>query len=242
MTPSHLFKLDSFLDCLEDDQADLLWDTIESLEESEEALTESGPQVFQLSGFGQPSDGVGKARARMHWQCWCAAHRSLKAPETSKHPGQVTILEFEPMVDRQHPLSFVSPASSSPQTPGGSDSDRTETDSVATIATTDPDSGETEFSQAQTIMKGAKAERGGLDGMPYVPTVEQIRESTVSTSKPIKALSRLRQKAGERTDKRPRPRRAPEQGGGPGMPPPHIASGEDAVLDMFGILTQINEQ
>lgn len=238
MSPSYLFKLDSFLDCLEDDQADLLWDTIESLEETEDALTESGPQVFQLSGFGQPSDGLGKARARMHWQCWCAAHRSLKAPANSKNPGPVTILEFEPMVDREHPLSFVSPSHSNPQTPGGSDSDQT----APSIATLDPDSGEMEWSQAQTIMKTSKSERGGLDGMPYIPTVDQIRESTVSTSKPIKALSRLRQKAGERTDKRRRPRRAPEDGAGPGMPPPHMASGEDAVLDMFGILTQINEQ
>lgn len=237
MTPKHLFQLDSFLDCLEDDQADVLWDTVESLEEKEEQLVESGPQVFQLTGFGQAGPGHGHAKPRMHWRCWCAAHRSLKSKATGGESGPVTILEFEPMIDHQHPLMTADRNDEgSTDTPGDSES------TTGSICTVDSD-GTTKFSTAHSVMP--KKERGGLDGMPYVPTIEQIQESTIPTSKPIKALSRLRQKAGESPDKRRRPRRGAEAGAGPGMPStttPHIASGEDAMLDMFGILNQVNEQ
>lgn len=235
MSPKYLFSLPSFLDCLEDDQADALWDNMESLEENEEDLVESGPQVFQLSGFGSPGPGTGKARARKHWQCWCAAHRSLRASEKG---ARVTILEFEPLVDTVNPLSTTSP-------PGTPDEEEPEGElrETGSIATVDSD-GTTKFSAAHSLMN-SKREKGGLDGMPYIPTVEQIQESTVSTSKPIKALSRLRRKGGAQSEKRPRPRRGPGAGGGPAMPqttPTSMASGEDATLNMFGILTQVNEQ
>ncbi|CAO1630767.1 unnamed protein product [Parajaminaea phylloscopi] len=237
MSPKFLFGLVSFLDCLEDDQADALWDNIETLEEKEEELVESGPQVFQLSGFGQPGPGTGKAKARMHWQCWCAAHRSLKA-STDGRP--VTILEFEPVYDVTNPLITASPPGSPIEENAAADSQSTASSSIATI---DSD-GTTKWSAAHSIMS-TKREKGGLDGMPYIPTVEQIQESTIATSKPIKALSRLRRKAGERVEKRQRPRRGAGSGGGPAMPQTSAGAttaGEDATLDMFGILTQINEQ
>lgn len=234
MSPKYLFQLSSFLDCFEDDQADKLWDNIESLEEKEEELVESGPQIFQLSGFGQPGPGNGKAEARMHWQCWCAAHRSLSA---SNKATSVTILEFEPLYDTIHPLLTVSSPGSPVEEHGASDAH-----STGSIATIDSD-GTSKWSAAHPILTG-KREKGGLDGMPYIPTVKQVQESTVSTSKPIKALSRLRRKAEERSEKRRRPRRAPGCGG-PAIPQPSASAniaGEDITLDMFSILTQINEQ
>ncbi|CAO1636867.1 unnamed protein product [Sympodiomycopsis kandeliae] len=232
-TPNHLFRLESFLDCLEEDQADILWDAIESLEENETDLVEAGPHVFQLSGFGQPSHGIGKARARMHWHCWCAAHRTFKGPAGA---GATTILEFEPVRDTRFPLMSQTPM----PTPADELSEDQATDSCrkkeGTVTTIDPETGETKVSKMPETMNG----HGGLDGMPYVPTLEQLEESTKSTSKPIKALSRLRQKAGEGTTKRSRPRK---QGGnaGPGLDSGD-GSSDDSMLDMFGILTQINEQ
>lgn len=240
MSPSYLFKLESFLDCLEEDQADALWDAIESLEDKEEDLAEAGPHVFQLTGFGQPGAGTGRAKPRMHWRCWCAAHRSLRGPEGQ---GAVTVLEFEPLDDTRFPLRASTPVST-PSTDwdeasrGFSDLSvsNDSQQSRGTVTTIDPDTGDTKVTDAHSEIQV----RGGLEGMPYVPTQEQLEESTKSTSKPIKALSRLRQKDGEGPQKRARPRR---QGGAAG---PGLASGrsttEDGTLDMFGILAQINEQ
>lgn len=244
LSPSYLFSLPTFLDCLEEDQADVLWDALESLDDREDELLESGPHVFQISGFGQPGPGIGKARARMHWQCWCAAHRSLKGANADSSKGHMTILEFEPMHDIRFPLM----THSAPSSPAH---EQTEEEAMTPPVSGKPQSGYTVFTDNSesgesvdtklSMQFGSSATiRGGLDGMPYVPTVEQLRESTTSTSKPIKALSRMRRKNGEQSEKRARPRRT---GGaaGPGLGGSHTA-GEDAMLDMFGILTQINEQ
>lgn len=244
LTPQHLFSLKCFLDCLDEDQADVLWDAIESLEDREDELLETGPHVFQLSGYGgQVGSGRGKAVPRMQWSCWCAAHRMIRK-ESDK--GSVTILEFEPVKDLRCPLATESPT----PTPA---EEKTEAESMAS---TDNEGSGTEASKKELVARIASldvngemvtsvARRGpigGLEGMPYVPTVEQLEESTKSTSKPIKALSRLRQKEGGTGGKRVRPRRT---GGaaGPGMPGATTSTtGDDAMLDMFGILGQINEQ
>lgn len=237
MSPSHLFRLESFLDCLEEDQADVLWDAMESLEDTEEDLTEAGPHVFQLSGFGQSAgNGTGRARPRMHWHCWCAAHRSL---QTAEGQGATTILEFEPVKDTRFPLMAPTPLPTPSEERSDSGLAPTDVDehktSRGTITTIDPETGDTKVTDAMANL----TVRGGLDGMPYVPTLEQLEESTKSGSKPIKALSRLRQKAGEGSQKRARPRK---QGGAAGPGLDHAGPSDDAMLDMFGILAQVNEQ
>jgi light-regulated signal transduction histidine kinase (bacteriophytochrome)/CheY-like chemotaxis protein len=245
LSPSYLFSLTSFLDCLDDDQADVLWDNIEALEESEQDLTESGPHVFKLSGWGQPGPGRGKARARKNWDCWCALHQVPgKVPEgednsNPKFQIPLTVLEFELIHDLVNPIQSSTPPLS-PDEAGGDDTTSKQLSAggstpAASVTTVDSD-GTTKVTSAVTI---SSKSRGGLDGMPYIPTIEQFVESTQSSSKPIKAFQRVRRQRGETQGKRARPRRQPDSA--PGFGTPHDPSSGDN-LDMFEILSQVNEQ
>lgn len=102
------------------------------------------------------------------------------------------------------------------------------------VTTVDSD-GTTKVSAA-AVANVAKV-KGGLEGMPYVPTPEQFVESTQSSSKPLKALQRLRGSDISGRAKRPRPRRRAEAHS------KHQEADEGSdMLDMFGILSQVNEQ
>lgn len=247
LSPPYLFSQDSFLDCLDEDQADILWDNIEALDESEVDLSESGPHVFRLSGWGQPGPGRGKARARRHWDCWCALHRVQSVPTDAdvdsdpKWKKPLTILEFELVNDVENPLDARTPPASPSENGAGAPNTSAMGSSTAgsspppSISTVDSD-GTTKVTSAVTISSKA---RGGLEGMPYIPTPEQFVESTQSSSRPIKALQRLRRQDGTAKTKRTRAKR---QQNAPGFGIPLDPSGGADTLDMFGILSQVNEQ
>lgn len=246
LSPAYLFSLDSFLDCLDDDQADTLWDNIEALEEADQDLTEAGPHVFKLSGWGQPGPGKGKARARRHWDCWCAIHRIRGVPQGSedstdeKYSRPLTIMEFELINDAVNPLEArtppVSPAEGVESSTNSHDNSTIGTSPPPSITTIDSD-GTTKVTSAVTI---SSRSRGGLEGMPYIPTPEQFVESTQSSSKPIKAFQRSRRQRDDATGgKRPRPRKRRDAAPGFGVAP---EPGSAETLDMFEILSQVNEQ
>lgn len=243
MTPSYLFSISSFFDCLDEDQADILWDSVETLDENDQDLTEGGPHVFQLSGWGEPVTEEAGPIKRKKWSCWCAAHKPQSRVDTSgKRP--LIVLEFEPVFDTSHPLSTLS----APGTPeesemeletgtglegdqqevingksNGSGSANTNStlrdmsknhnpyfsaapttaSSTASVSTeTDSQFGST--SAAQSLMQAAltpggsvsssfrKKPKGGVQGEPYQPTAEEFAESTTVSSKPLKALARMR--------------------------------------------------
>ena len=243
--------MDTFLDCLDDDQADLLWDNIEALDDSDKELSESGPHVFKLAGWGQPGPGRGKARARRHWECWCAIHRVHSVPqdidegdkENPKWKIPLTVLEFELINDVENPLQQPTPATTPDETTtpmpdsiarkGSSTMGNSPVPSVSTLES----DGTTKITSAITL--SGKTARGGLEGMPYIPTPEQFVESTQSSSKPITALDRLRRQGEGSKVRRQRPKR--QDKGGPGFQKSSDSANGD-TLDMFGILSQVNEQ
>ncbi|CEH19422.1 phytochrome-like protein [Ceraceosorus bombacis] len=301
LAPAFLFKTASFLDCLEDDEADRLWDTIEALDQTEQELTESGPVVIQLSGWGQPGPGTGRARARRHWECWCAVHQpKLNATPQGRRP--LTILEFELINDAHNPLyhpteppavpvdehncelrqkaqvsvlgqgtqssasggasasgtavqqttgldakeslsgqlarlSIQAGASPGSGTEGASTRSTSPRPSLGTSSKSDDTARPSNSSSVTLSARGL----GGLEGEPYEPSHEQWLESTQSTSRPLRSLTRTQDKSGEGNGRRrPRPKKA-TAGGGPGLGSGRRDSGSQ-MLDMFGILSQVNEQ
>ncbi|KAG9077069.1 Light-sensor Protein kinase [Ceratobasidium sp. UAMH 11750] len=102
LTPKYLFSLDCFTQTLPDSQADILWDNVQFLHDPEldaNDTADDSPQVFLLSGWGEPGSGLrdggyytqgafGPAPSssaggqRREWTCWCAAHR----PKQSQKP------------------------------------------------------------------------------------------------------------------------------------------------------------
>ncbi len=109
LSPSYLFSLPTFLDVLDEDQADLLWDNIDSLDQSSQDLAESGPTVFQLRGYDMASydERIKQGAQRKLWSTWCGAH----IPDRRKDgEGELTvILEFELVDDAKNPISTFSP-------------------------------------------------------------------------------------------------------------------------------------
>ncbi|THH10468.1 hypothetical protein EW145_g1296 [Phellinidium pouzarii] len=122
LSPQYLFGLECFTQTLPDSQADLLWDNVQFLNDSEyesESETNDNPQVFLLSGWGEPGSVLSedeeeqvKGSDRRFWTCWCAAHRppmhtlpvtkDLKGNSTYSY--SIIILEFELERDLYNPL------------------------------------------------------------------------------------------------------------------------------------------
>ncbi|KAL9113895.1 MAG: hypothetical protein Q9227_002029 [Pyrenula ochraceoflavens] len=94
-TPEQLFKLDSFLDILTDEQADNLLDHLDFIRDEEAAAPEvNGPEVFMLS--------IRAPRKRTQ-KLWCAMHINASQPD-------LIICEFELEDDVANPLVPVSEA------------------------------------------------------------------------------------------------------------------------------------
>ncbi|KAL5520100.1 hypothetical protein ACEPAG_1760 [Sanghuangporus baumii] len=124
LSPQYLFGLECFTQTLPDTQADLLWDNVQFLNDSEfsegEQENNDNPQVFLLSGWGEPGSApsdedeeLEREGDRRFWTCWCAAHRppsrhkSQNNSEASKarpFDRSIIILEFELERDLYNPL------------------------------------------------------------------------------------------------------------------------------------------
>lgn len=238
LPPAYLFSLDSLLDCFSDEEADTLWDNIEMLDDTEEDFTETGPHVFQLSGRSLKNKG----RSERNWKSWCAAHRAPHGAQNGDVQGEptikapTTILEFELVRDDVNPIFCVSPPTTPLDESGNSSSSLSAKTShgaspPASVTTVDSD-GTTKISTPITLPSKVK---GGLEGMPYVPTPEQFIESTQSSSKPLKALQRLKGQKASGQPRRERPNRRASR-----KDESIVDTGE--TLDIVGILSQVNEQ
>ncbi|PWZ01963.1 hypothetical protein BCV70DRAFT_53916 [Testicularia cyperi] len=222
----YLFSLPTLLDILDDDQAELLWDNIDSLDQSSEDLAESGPSVFQLRGYdmAEYDERISRGKTRTLWHMWCAAH----IPDRRNDPeGELTvILEFELVDDRINPISVLSP----PPSPSVDDVSGTASLShspPASVSTVDSDG-----TVSSTVRKSAP--RSSAQAGKFQPSSDDVRESTEAIHRPLKALQRMRRN-GEMKQQRSsrRPGVLPSTGGG---------DGTGGMLDMFGILSQVNEQ
>jgi len=122
LSPKYLFRLDCFTRILTTEQEDILRDNIEYLPDTESgkgSVEEEGPQVFLLSGYGEPGSADTEeddtdsdvASRRREWTCWVTAHRPKQKPWEKTHdrgrpvpaPGLI-ILEFELERDPYNPL------------------------------------------------------------------------------------------------------------------------------------------
>lgn len=338
LSPTHLFSIPSFFDCFEEDQADLLWDSVETLDENDQDLTEGGPHVFQIAGLGEPvlegaKDSLGLPLKRKIWSCWCAAHKPQSRVDTSgKRP--LIVLEFEPVTDVSNPLSTISPpgtpesemesdvspdsADNKPRANGTNNGSNSTSNTNSTLrdnsknhnpyfsappsssagtatmtssestdnSTNDPDPAAGD-ALALARVRGGKKPKGGLQGEPYQPTAEEFAESTTVSSRPLKALARMRKErttTGRRAgssaapqpevgsksqssplNSAPRNRRRRPNATGPELDEDGLGTGPKgekydygssdpfagfgsasfsagASLDMFGVLSQANEQ
>lgn len=188
-----MFSLDCFTQTLPDSQADLLWDNVQFLHDSEyetESEINDSPQVFLLSGWGEPGsvvsdeeDGVDNPDGRRYWTCWCAAHRPPYKPgegntENKLRPKNLIVLEFELERDIYNPLyppfshEVMSAASTesnrSSQSPGvGSGSSTTTSFSRGSGSTTEMGATPYNGLSAETYVDGTPdttSEPGGSNG------------------------------------------------------------------------------
>jgi hypothetical protein len=121
LSPRYLFRLQCFTHILPRSQDHALRDNIDYLPDPElegDQTSEEGPQVFLLSGYGEPgsddSDEVPTERTvnrRREWTCWVAAHRPSQKlwNRMDKHgqpipPPNLVVLEFELERDIYNPL------------------------------------------------------------------------------------------------------------------------------------------
>ena len=136
LSPRYLFRLDCFTRILTNEQEDVLRDNIEYLPDAGEgkgSVEEEGPQVFLLSGFGEPGSDddeeddmtTESAGRRREWTCWIAAHRPKQSTWDKKDeqgqpiaPPELIVLEFELERDVYNPLmQTYEPALSGGDTP-----------------------------------------------------------------------------------------------------------------------------
>ncbi len=121
LSPRYLFRLQCFTHILPRSQDHALRDNIDYLPDpdvGEADNNEEGPQVFLLSGYGEPgsddSDEPPSERTlnrRREWTCWVAAHRpSQKSWDLQDEQGRqipppnIIVLEFELERDIYNPL------------------------------------------------------------------------------------------------------------------------------------------
>lgn len=139
LSPRYLFRLQCFTHILPKSQDDNLRDNIDYLVDPDRGssdLEDEGPQVFLLSGYGEPgsddSDAIPTSKTinrRREWTCWVAAHRPSqrhwkKVDERGRPiaPPSLVVLEFELERDIYNPLHPPLPteyaSTSGPESPG----------------------------------------------------------------------------------------------------------------------------
>ncbi|KAF9534532.1 hypothetical protein CPB83DRAFT_756080 [Crepidotus variabilis] len=243
LPPKYLFGLKCFTDTLPDDQIGILWDNIQFL--SEPAMRSEGeegsPHVFLLKGYGAPGSAIpneGESEdGKLVWTCWCAVHRAeVHSSVESVKPGPL-VMEFELQQDLHNPL-YPAVAASSTSGTASPASSMTESSTVSD----GPDwtlGGRRDLdlsgSEAPSIMPSSPGLEGDED---WIPSAEEIIESTTSFSKPLPALERLRRMT----------RGGPSHEATPGLssrrPDRHSrsAASTGGMMDIFAVMAQMNEQ
>ncbi|KAI0643021.1 hypothetical protein C8Q79DRAFT_202229 [Trametes meyenii] len=120
LSPSYLFGLECFTEILPDQQADVLFDNIQYLNDTALTAEEQAENlhVFMVSGWGEPGSArseelLSDPQSRRSWTCWCAAHRPQMTAPANIASGEISlegayqsiiILEFELEHDSFNPL------------------------------------------------------------------------------------------------------------------------------------------
>ncbi|KAF7322650.1 ATP-binding cassette transporter [Mycena chlorophos] len=258
LSPHYLFSLECFTDTFPEAQAGVIWDNLQFLSETAlDAQDEEGsPHVFLLTGWGAPGsarEGLTTAQGdKRVWTCWCAAHRPS---DPSGGASAMIIMEFELERDALNPLypplsEDVGQAGLT--TPGSVDSGSAPgTDGASTEKATSADGSSTTLTPGPNPTR-ANSSTETLGPTTFVPSAEDILESTTSRAKPLPALERLRRIArGERLPSSPSSAAVSDPLGAPQEPPSRRrrakrgTSGSAAgvgMMDVFAVMAQINEQ
>ncbi|PCH40363.1 hypothetical protein WOLCODRAFT_98767 [Wolfiporia cocos MD-104 SS10] len=295
LSPQYLFSLDCFSQTLPDQQADVLFDNIQYLNDTSLSAEEQAENlhVFMLSGWGElgtaSADSMSSdPQQRRSWSCWCAAHRpQMTAPANlaagadgnSTRSGtnyeNLIILEFELERDIFNPLypsassddgssyrsgvSSPSDGSNSATNSSGrtlvsssaSSEDRliTPADSTPSFINSDPSapsqytnsdpSAISSFTDASPTpsQESSGYSFGGSGTDEWMPSPEDILESTTSRAKPLLALERLRRTRKGFTDPPSLPGHTSLRRGGR-----RRGTGAVGMMDVFAVMAQINEQ
>ncbi|KAH8824835.1 hypothetical protein DL96DRAFT_1467371 [Flagelloscypha sp. PMI_526] len=276
LSPKYLFNLECFSDILPDSQANILWENVQFLSEATSDTSEDGPTVFLLSGYGEPDNDETSSisssstlndddQNRRPFTAWCAVHRPAASPyiTTEAAPpawhANMVILEFELEKDSINPLypppgSNATHASSSgsSSSSGGASSGNSSRSGSTLSASSSPHTALSPNSTNELAPRGdwqpaVPSSLQGLSGtQEWIPSPEDILESTTSMSKPLQALERLRRLAsgpgagsnpGSGTGRRGRRRMGSESIAGRAA-----AAGGVGMLDVFNVQEQINEQ
>ncbi|BEI82425.1 hypothetical protein CcaverHIS002_0302930 [Cutaneotrichosporon cavernicola] len=213
LSPQYLFGLPCFSDVLTDDQDDALRDIIESLPYSDGQVSEpaSGyevPQVFRLSGYGEPGSDDTRVEEmpglipshRREWTCWAAARRP-KMDSWIKYDDRgeqlpvpnLVMLELELERDNYNPLTqpldyFAEEDMQMPES----------AESVISRETGLYDRGfflrvacdirpRAVFPGAADSSNPRRRKRYGLKGLEEYPPVERVLDSTTNYAKPLRA-------------------------------------------------------
>ena len=310
LSPQYLFSLECFTQTLPDQQADVLLDNIQYLNDTSLSPEEQAENlhVFMVSGWGEPGSAPAEAatndtQRRRSWTCWCAAHRPQMTAPANMEPGSegsstsernIIILEFELERDTFNPLyppismddsssvySGVSSPSEGTSSSSNSASQSTTDSSGRTLVSSSSsqdqlaitpetsssglastpslvNSGPTDSSPRQDDSSPARSGTGGTSAFDssaeddWMPSPEDILESTTSRSKPLLALERLRRTRrilGDATTSgnafgQP-------SGAGAGQPREQLRRGASrrrrgtgavGMMDVFAVMAQINEQ
>ncbi|KAG5648399.1 hypothetical protein DXG03_004973 [Asterophora parasitica] len=231
LSPRYLFTLECLTDTLPESQADLLWDKIEYLSDNED---DGGPQVFLLSGWGAPGTETDSLDNRSSWTCWCAIHRPTISADPSSSTSDLIIMEFEWERDRLNPLYPDVPVARQgalSSSPSGAAS--MEVAAGMGLKSDDPSSAP----HLSSSDAGLEGETG------WIPSAEDIMESTTSYSKPLPALERLRRlrngDVSPTESTSPLLRRRSTRRARPTSVSENIGVG---MMDVFAVMSQINEQ
>ncbi|KAG5720669.1 Cyanobacterial phytochrome B, partial [Termitomyces sp. T112] len=225
LPPRYLFSLSCFTDTLPGSQANLLWENIPDAGDSKDD-DDGGPQVFLLSGWGAP--GTEFSGDRRSWTCWCVIHRPTLTNDSSSPTNDMLIMEFELERDLFNPLYPPLRAEGSPLFSGQS-----RILAAGSAADFGPDR---QISIEDTLLPDP-SENGLKGDDTWLPTPDDVRESTTVYSKSISALERLRKMTFVPASSAGRTRRSQHRHGVMGSN--HLNFG---MMDMFAVLSQINEQ
>ncbi|CDO69279.1 hypothetical protein BN946_scf185042.g181 [Trametes cinnabarina] len=252
------------------DNIEYLSDTALSAEERAENLHVFMISGWGEPQSALPEETTNDPQDRRQWSCWCAAHRPhMTAPandsELSSAYQNIIILEFELEHDTFNPLypptsahsGFSSPsdASVSASNSSGNSSGRTlVSSSEESVAVTTPEGSTSSVAIAEgdTFSMGifsspsspAPSYLTPAHNLPgdedWLPTPEEILESTTSRSKPLLALERLRR---SRQDDSPQASEACSSNGrSRGSFRRRRGVGVVGMMDVFAVMAQINEQ
>ncbi|KAI0330793.1 hypothetical protein GY45DRAFT_1370433 [Cubamyces sp. BRFM 1775] len=239
LSPSYLFGLECFSQTFPEAQADVLFDNIQYLSDTSLTAEEQAENlhVFMISGWGEPDSATEN--------CTPA---NLGPPSNENNLDaayqNIIILEFELEHDAFNPL-YPPPMGSE----DGSGRSGVSSPSDASVSASNS-SGRTLVSSSEESIEAVTPEGSASPSAiasdapasdeDWMPSPEDILESTTSRSKPLLALERLR-----------RTRRPTEE------PPPSDARGSDrmrgsfrrrrgggavGMMDVFAVMAQINEQ